>query len=60
MKLDEAIEIKETELDGSVEHTEEELLEAEKLGIEALKFVRRYRPFVYPEVKKQLPGETEE
>ena len=37
MTLEEAIEIKETELDGSVEHSEEELRKADKLGIEAMK-----------------------
>jgi len=35
MTLGEAIEIKETELEGSVEHSEEELLEALKLLIGA-------------------------
>ncbi|KKK51155.1 hypothetical protein LCGC14_3117790 [marine sediment metagenome] len=60
MKLDEAIEIKETELDGSVEHTEEELLEAEKLGIEALKGIQYTRDHLDSKEYNPLPGETKD
>ena len=60
MKLDEAIEIKETELEGSVEHTEEELHKADELSLEALKQIGQLRAYASDLYLPLLPGETEE
>ncbi len=60
MTIKDAIVEQQNYLNHSDQWSHERLDEAVGLGIEALRFVQRYRPFVYPEVKKQLPGETKE
>lgn len=60
MKLEKAIEINESLLDGTYDHRDEDMEDALKLGIEALKRVREdeYRGTEVP--RPLLPGETDE
>ena len=60
MRIDEAIEIKETELEGSAEHFEEELRKAEMLSIEALKRIAWQHQNPDRFITTPLPGETKE
>jgi len=60
MTLEEAIEIKETELGGSVEHSDEELREADMLSIEALNLVISFRNTHIAGYIPPLLGETED
>lgn len=60
MKLEEAIEIKKTELAGTVEHSEEELSRADLLSIEAMNLVDLLRSDGSPYYPNSLLGETED
>ena len=60
MKIDKAIEINESLLDGTYDHRDEDMEDALKLGIEALKAIRDVRPTGYGAIDEPLPGETED
>ena len=60
MKLEKAIEILERPCGQSSGLTLKEILEAEKLGIEALKFIEGLRAGFPRDMWKRLSGETEE
>jgi len=58
--LEEAIEIKEDMIYNRRLHRPEKVEAADKLGIEALKWVHKERPDLYGKYPPLLPGETEE
>ena len=60
MRIEEAIEINNSILDGTYDHRDEDMEIALKLGIEALKTVREMRHYPFPDGIIQLPGETTE
>lgn len=60
MNIDKAIEINQSLLDGTYDHRDEEMEEALKLGIEALKVIRDVRPTDYEAIDAPLPGETKD
>ena len=59
MKLEEAIEIKETELEGTVEYSELELSEADMICFEAAKELQLRRKRLPLMEHSLLPGETQ-
>ena len=59
MNLDKAIEIKENHQRLHLDEYYSELLEADRLSIEALGEVKRLRKFKAWFLKETLPGETE-
>lgn len=60
MKLDKAIEIKEKHLIGNYSYTFEELQEADRLSIEALKRLKECQAHHCTLSHIELPGETKE
>lgn len=60
MKIDEAIKILEPAKEGYLPTVSVRVLDAVKLGIEALKRVKKYRPLYAGKYPHLLPGETEE
>jgi len=60
MKIKEAIEIKKRQREGYTAFTPEQIDEADRLGTEALKEIKRLRQIFNCPVLKKLPGETEE
>ncbi|MBA7506579.1 hypothetical protein ES706_05271 [subsurface metagenome] len=58
MTIDKAIEIKENHQRLHLDEYYSELLEADNLSIEALKYIKRSRTFGEYPVCQQLPGET--
>lgn len=60
MKLEKAIKIKEEYLRDNQPYDLEELEEADRLSIEALKVIKDVRPTGYGAIDDPLPGETKE
>ncbi len=60
MTIDEAIKVNESLLDGTYYHRDEDMEDGLRLGIEALKAVRRYRQSGIPPSGWTLPGETKD
>lgn len=60
MRIEEAIEIKETYLKGNEAVDHYEHLEADRLSIEALKMVKEQRCTAQRIIHRPLPGETNE
>lgn len=60
MTLDKAIEVLYQELDGRLINYPHELREAQRLGIEALKYIKGIRQYDGDYGSLRLPGETED